>query len=96
MTAHASPPAAGTKAAINEFVMSGPRPQRDGLRLMLFLATRSRGRKLLSALPLALQTADNVLAMSHYDDPVWARELGWDAEAVAARGRALRRAEGRP
>jgi hypothetical protein len=34
--------------------------------------------------------------MGRYEDPVVARALGWDAEAVVARGRALRRAEGRP
>jgi hypothetical protein len=81
---------------LREFVMAGPRPARDGLRVMLFLASRPRGRRLLGALPLALQAADSVLAMSRYDDPARARELGWDSDAVAARGRALRRAEGRP
>jgi hypothetical protein len=34
--------------------------------------------------------------MGHYDDPEVARALGWDAEAVVARGRALRREEDRP
>jgi hypothetical protein len=34
--------------------------------------------------------------MERYEDPALARELGWDAEVVAARGRALRREEGRP
>ncbi len=81
---------------VREFVLAGPRPGRDGLRVMLFLASRPRGRWLLGALPLALQAADSVLAMGRYDDPVRAHELGWDSEAVAARGRALRRAEGRP
>ena len=81
---------------VREFVMSGPRPQRDGLRVLLFLAGRRRGRVMLSRLPLALQTADNVLAMCYYDDPARALELGWDADAVVSRGRGLRRAEGRP
>ena len=34
--------------------------------------------------------------MGHYDDPEVARALGWDAEQVVARGRELRRSEGRP
>jgi hypothetical protein len=39
---------------------------------------------------------DGVAAMGVYDEPEVARTLGWDAEAVVARGRALRRSEGRP
>ena len=42
------------------------------------------------------QAAWGLVAMAHYDDPAVARSLGFDPEAVAARGRALRRAEGRP
>ncbi|MGO9888813.1 MAG: hypothetical protein ACLP0L_13010 [Solirubrobacteraceae bacterium] len=38
---------------------------------------------------------DGLVAMGVYDDPEVARTLGWDAEAVAARGRELRRSEGR-
>jgi len=34
--------------------------------------------------------------MARYEEPALARALGWDADAVVARGRALRRAEGRP
>jgi hypothetical protein len=34
--------------------------------------------------------------MERYEDLALARELGWDAEAVVARGRALRRVQGRP
>ena len=37
-----------------------------------------------------------VLAMSRYDEPAVAHTLGWDPAAVVARGRELRRAEGRP
>ena len=39
---------------------------------------------------------DGLAAMSAYDEPDVARTLGWDAEAVVARGRELRRSEGRP
>jgi hypothetical protein len=81
---------------VREFVAASPRPQRDALRAMLFLASRRRGRRLLSALPLALQTADNLIAMAYWDEPERAVALGWDAEAVAARGRAIRVQEGRP
>jgi hypothetical protein len=42
------------------------------------------------------QAAAGIVAMGRYDDPAIARSLGWDAEAVARRGRELRRAEGRP
>jgi hypothetical protein len=81
---------------LEQFVAASPSPQREGLRALLFLAGRPRGRRLLRTLPLAEQAADSVIAMAHYDDPQRARQLGWDAEAVAARGRALRRSEGRP
>jgi hypothetical protein len=37
-----------------------------------------------------------MLAAERYDEPPVARALGWDASAVVARGRELRRAEGRP
>lgn len=79
-----------------EFVAASPRPQRDGLKALVFLASRSRGRRLLARVPLALQAADSVSAMVRYDDPDQAKKLGWDAAAVAARGRELRRVEGRP
>jgi hypothetical protein len=35
-------------------------------------------------------------AVGRYDEPRLARALGWDADAVVARGRALRHDEGRP
>ncbi len=47
-------------------------------------------------MPLAEEAAGATLALGRYDDPAVAASLGWDAEAVAARGRRLRRAEGRP
>jgi hypothetical protein len=82
--------------ALDEFVAAGPPGQRDGLRVLLFLARRRRGRALLARIGLALQAADSVALMARYDDPALARSLGWDADAVAGRGRELRRAEGRP
>ena len=41
------------------------------------------------------QLANGLVAMGHYEDPANALALGWDADAIAARGRALRREEGR-
>lgn len=81
---------------LNEFVAAGPAIQRPGLRAMLALARRPRGRVILNRLPLARQAADSLLALAHYDDPDRSRALGWDADAVAQRGRDLRRREGRP
>ena len=81
---------------LDEFVKAGPAIQRPGLRTMLALALRPRGRAILRRVPLAQQTADSVIAMARYDDPEVARPLGWDADAVCLRGRDLRRSEGRP
>jgi hypothetical protein len=81
---------------IDSFLAAGPWPQRAVLRLLLSLVRRPRGDALLARLPLAEQTARSLLALSRYDDPAVARALGWDAAVVVARGRALRRAEGRP
>jgi hypothetical protein len=82
---------------LDDFVAAAPWPQRAGLRALLALAVRPRGALLLSRrAPLLAQAGRSLIAMAHYDEPVVARPLGWDAEAVVARGRALRRAEGRP
>jgi hypothetical protein len=81
---------------LDEFLAAAPQPQRTGLRLVLALAARPRGVALLNRIPPLAQVGRSLLAMDHYEDPAVARSLGWDAEAVVARGRALRRAEGRP
>lgn len=78
------------------FVSASPWPQRAGLRVILALATRPRGAALLARVPLLAQTGRALVGMRRYEDPALARSLGWDAEAVVARGRELRRAEGRP
>jgi hypothetical protein len=83
-------------AGLDSFIAAAPQPQRIGLRVLVALARRPRGAALLARAPLAAQAANAILGLERYDEPVLARELGWDAEAVAARGRALRRAEGRP
>jgi hypothetical protein len=79
-----------------EFVAAGPCGQRLALRTALALTRRRRGRALLALLGPARQVIDGLTAMSVYDDPEVARPLGWDAGAVVARGRELRRGEGRP
>jgi hypothetical protein len=66
------------------------------MRVLVALARRPRGALLLARLPTANQLAQIVLALGRYDNPEVARALGWDGAAVVARGRELRRAEGRP
>jgi hypothetical protein len=82
--------------ALEDFVGAAPQPQRAGMWAVLALARRPRGAALLNRVPMLAQAGRSLLALEHYEDPVVARALGWDAEAVLARGRALRRAEGRP
>ena len=79
-----------------EFVAAGPPLQRPGTRLLLFLARRPRGRRLLAHSPQAERAALSLVEMARYDDPQTALRLGFDAEFLTARGRELRRAEGRP
>jgi hypothetical protein len=82
--------------ALDRFIAAGPWPERTGMRLLVALARRPRGSRLLARVAPIDQLADGLLAMERYEDPEIARGLGWDADAVAARGRALRREEGRP
>jgi hypothetical protein len=81
---------------LEEFVAAAPWPQRWGLRMTLALAARPRGAAMVGRVPLLIQAARSLQAMERYDEPDTARALGFDADAVVARGRALRRAEGRP
>jgi hypothetical protein len=81
---------------LDRFVAAGPWPQRAGLRLLLEVARRPRGHALVSRLPLIEYTATSLLEMARYDDPILSAALGWSSEAVVARGRELRHAEGRP
>jgi hypothetical protein len=83
-------------AGLHSFIAAAPWPQRAGLKLLLALVRRPRGAALLARAPVAQQLARSLVALGHYDEPAVARALGWDAEAVVARGRELRRAEGRP
>jgi len=82
--------------AFDRFIAAAPWPQRAGLRLLLALVRRPRGAVLLARAPLLEQAAWAMLSLGRYDDPALGRALGWDAGEVVPRGRALRRAEGRP
>jgi hypothetical protein len=81
---------------LEDLIAAAPQPQRTGLRVVLTLAARPRGAALLNRIPPLAEVGHSLLAMGRYEDPALARSLGWDAEAVVARGLALRRAEGRP
>jgi hypothetical protein len=85
-----------TPTALDELIAAVPRWRRRGTRAVLALASRPRGRAVLRMLAPADQAAAAIVAMGRYDEPAVARSLGWDADAVAARGAALRRHEGRP
>lgn len=81
---------------LEDFLFAAPWPQRVALRVLLPLVVRPRGAALLAHWPLAEQAASSTLALGRYDDPAKAGALGWDASAVIARGRQLRRLEHRP
>ena len=78
--------------ALDELVGAAPAWRRPGMRLMFALARRPRGLALLHRLSPADQAAAGMLALLRYDDPALARQLGWDADAVIARGAAAREA----
>jgi hypothetical protein len=83
------------REGLDRFVDAAPQPARSGLRLLIALERRPRGRRALGRIHAIDQLANGLVAMGHYEDPANALALGWDADAVAARGRALRREEGR-
>jgi len=83
-------------AGLDAFVAAGPGPLPAVLRVLLAVARRPRGRALLGRFPRIQTAVHAALSLGRYDDPAVSRALGWDAAAVVARGRALRRAEGRP
>jgi len=83
------------REGLDRFVDSAPQPQRSGMRLLIALERRPRGRRVLARAHAIDQLATGLVAMGRYEDPANAVPLGWDADAVAARGRALRREEGR-
>ncbi len=81
---------------LEELVHAGPWPQRAVLSGLLALARRPRGLALLRRLTPADDAATSLLALAAYEQPERYAALGWDPDAVVSRGRALRRAEGRP
>jgi len=81
---------------VRSFIAAAPWPQRQGLRALLAVARRPRGALLLACLSPLDQLPRGLLTVGHYDDPEVGRSLGWDVEAVIARGRELRHARGQP
>lgn len=86
-------------AAFDAWLRAAPPANRAGLRLLLRLTTRGdvaerveRGR---GAHAGATQLLARIAAHCYYGDEEVMRRLGYDARTVAARGLALRRAEGR-
>ncbi len=82
-------------AGLDSFIAAGPWPARAVMRLLVALERRPRGALLLARVPAIELLASATVAFGRYDDPVVARALGYDAATVVARGRALRRDEGR-
>jgi hypothetical protein len=78
------------------FIDAAPQPQRTALRLLIALGRRPRGAWILHRIAPADQLANGLAVGAHFEEAGVAVKFGWDADAVAARGRALRRAEGRP
>ena len=85
-----------SRTPLDDWLAAAPLPQRAGLRVLRALVKRPGGMRLLQRFAPADQLAYGMAAMEHFEDPAHAAPLGWDAAAVAARGRALRREEGRP
>jgi hypothetical protein len=82
--------------SLDAFIAAAPWPQRMGLRALLAVARRPRGAALLARAAPWDQLPRGLLTVGHYDDPRVSRMLGWDVDAVIARGQELRRVEGRP
>jgi hypothetical protein len=86
-------------AAFGEWVGAAPRPNRVALRLMLRASARGDVRRRVESgkgvLGGGTQFLARIAAHCYYGDEGVMRRLGYDARAVAARGLALRRAEGR-
>ena len=87
--------AAGPGPGLAAFLAAAPQPQRGALRLLLALMRRPRGRAALRRVPPLAQLGHGLGAMGYFEDPGVAVKLGWDADAIASRGRTMRRDEGR-
>jgi hypothetical protein len=77
-------------------VDAGQWPERALLQALLELGRRPRGAALLRRTALAGDLVERLLAMERYEDDAVSVALGFDADAVALRGRELRRRESRP
>lgn len=76
--------------ALDRFVAAGPVQQRVPMRALLAIGRRPRGRAVLRRLGPLEQAVAGMLAMDHYDQPEHSIPLGWDPDAVVARGRERR------
>lgn len=100
-TGAALPPIAQTDAvdAFGAWLRAAPAPNRVVLRLLLRAASRGDVERRVEsgrgALGGATQLLARIAAHCYYGDEEVMRRLGYDAREVAARGLALRHAEGR-
>ena len=78
-------------AAFDAWLGHAPLPARLGLRALV-VASELAPRRLESVRSLLRRVA----AQAYYGDPSVMRQLGYDAEAIVARGAAVRAAEARP
>lgn len=87
---------AEARTSLGQFLAAAPLLQRLGMRTLLSLSRRRWGAALIRRSSAVSQLAQVLDGLGRYDDPELARSLGWEAEAVVARGRELRRCENRP
>lgn len=81
--------------AFGAWLRAAPRPNRIALRALLRAVVRGDVAARLERGDGGLQFLARIAAHCYYGDEAVLRALGYDAGAVAARGLALRRAEGR-
>jgi hypothetical protein len=75
-------------ATLDQFIDAGPWPERAALRALVHMHARPRARRLLERhAPLAAQLATSMRGLGAYDDPATSAALGYDPQAVVARGR---------
>jgi hypothetical protein len=86
-------------AAFDDWLQAAPGPNRAALRLLLRVSARGDvARRIESGKGVrggGAQLLARIAAHCYYGDEAVMRALGYDAREVAARGLALRRAEGR-
>ena len=81
---------------VERMVAAGAWPERTALRTLFEIGRRPRGARLLQRIPLAADLVRRLVEMQRYERQAVSASLGFDADAVVARGRELRRSEQRP